>query len=750
MDINAAFKITAGVVGQPAVQKLSETVNGLNNHVDKLPGLAKAAGLAMAGLGAGLSVAVLKEKFDGVVESMLKVKDASEKIGSTVEKTGALVQIAKITGDEFGLVEAGVIKMTKALAGQDDTAKGAARALDAIGLSIKDLRQMDPADTFAKVATALDGVEAGTGKTAVAMDIFGKNGAQLLPFLNDYVELSGTVSKVTAEQAEQADQYDRNLRKLEATKQSLYKVISTELLPVASAFVKMLVDTGNETNGVKGAVQGLAADGSLKSFFMEGARAGAALLDVISLIGKGIAQLAQSFKVVFNDLKVAMAGAKLLANPIAAMSQGGMADFNKTLDERNAYLDKAGKDWDERWSSSMTPFTDALEKQFKAMEGGTKKAAETPKRSLAGYTSRAPTDGKGSGGGADPYGNALDSLGQEAAKLQEQIATWQKYGDAVDSAKGAQARYQVESGKFKDLSEKQKIALVMQADAVDALAAKLRDAKVEAEVTKQTEAINANTAALGLNANEQALAAFNQDLANKGVREGTELWNKLTDARRAALNAADDAKSSPMLGLKQGLNELADRAKDTAGQVKGFLTGAFEKGADALTDFVMTGKMKFSDFAKSVLADLAKMIVKQMLFNALKAGMNLLGFGFAKGGAFDASSGVQAFANGGIVNSPTPFKFASGGKINNGLMGEAGPEAIMPLKRGTDGKLGVAVTGGAGGGVQIGSIVVNGDGSGSTAKDTSGQNAAALARDLGNTIDQRILFHRRPGGLLAA
>jgi tape measure domain-containing protein len=68
---------------------------------------------------------------------------------------------------------------------------------------------------------------------------------------------------------------------------------------------------------------------------------------------------------------------------------------------------------------------------------------------------------------------------------------------------------------------------------------------------------------------------------------------------------------------------------------------------------------------------------------------------FAKGGAF--SSGVRRFATGGIVNGPTLFPFADGGAMQMGLMGEAGPEAIMPLQRGSDGSLGVrAAMGGNG------------------------------------------------------
>ena len=78
--------------------------------------------------------------------------------------------------------------------------------------------------------------------------------------------------------------------------------------------------------------------------------------------------------------------------------------------------------------------------------------------------------------------------------------------------------------------------------------------------------------------------------------------------------------------------------------------------------------------------------------------------GFAKGGAF--SNGVRRFATGGIVNGPTLFPFADGGAMQMGLMGEAGPEAIMPLQRGADGSLGVrAAMGGNGMGGSSSSVL---------------------------------------------
>ena len=109
----------------------------------------------------------------------------------------------------------------------------------------------------------------------------------------------------------------------------------------------------------------------------------------------------------------------------------------------------------------------------------------------------------------------------------------------------------------------------------------------------------------------------------------------------------------------------------------------------------------------------------------------------ANGNVF-AQNGIVPFANGGIVDRPMMFPFAKG----IGLMGEAGPEAIMPLKRGADGKLGVA---GGGGGT---SVTVNVDASGSSVQGNNGQ-SAALGRAIAASVQAELVKQKRPGGLLA-
>lgn len=133
------------------------------------------------------------------------------------------------------------------------------------------------------------------------------------------------------------------------------------------------------------------------------------------------------------------------------------------------------------------------------------------------------------------------------------------------------------------------------------------------------------------------------------------------------------------------------------------LQSTFSQMGDALIDFAITGKSSFGDMIQSMLVDLAKLEMRMQMmkwYESMGGGTGgggilsgLLGMFTgttqAKGGAW--SNGVQMFAKGGVVNRTTAFGMRGG----LGIMGEAGPEAIMPLKRGRDGSLGVASAGGS-------------------------------------------------------
>jgi len=119
----------------------------------------------------------------------------------------------------------------------------------------------------------------------------------------------------------------------------------------------------------------------------------------------------------------------------------------------------------------------------------------------------------------------------------------------------------------------------------------------------------------------------------------------------------------------------------------------------AFTASVVGGK-QFDDVLKSLtlrLSDMAVRLAFKPLEKSIAGGLSsllsgLTGTGTSAGVSFAAASGaVKPFASGGVIGTPTYFPLMQGGV---GLAGEAGPEAIMPLSRGPDGKLGVASRGG--------------------------------------------------------
>tara|TARA_Y100000356_G_scaffold51526_1_gene41323 strand:- start:213 stop:2525 length:2313 start_codon:yes stop_codon:yes gene_type:complete len=222
------------------------------------------------------------------------------------------------------------------------------------------------------------------------------------------------------------------------------------------------------------------------------------------------------------------------------------------------------------------------------------------------------------------------------------------------------------------------------------------------------------------------------------------------------------------------LDKYAQSVKAVNQQIANAFVNTFKKMEDALVDFVMTGTLNFRKFALSIIQEITRIFIRSQIIKPLMSafgGFNLFGggggksssfiipdkpivgvtgvpntgstfnpFENAKGNVF-AKNKIVPYAMGGtIVRKPSIFPMANGGV---GLMAEAGyPEAIMPLKRGRDGKLGVIAQGGG-----VGNIVVNVDASGSSVEGQE-QQSAQLGRMLGAVVQAELIKQKRPGGLL--
>jgi hypothetical protein len=161
-------------------------------------------------------------------------------------------------------------------------------------------------------------------------------------------------------------------------------------------------------------------------------------------------------------------------------------------------------------------------------------------------------------------------------------------------------------------------------------------------------------------------------------------------------------------GILGGLNEYAAGIQSLMNKTKDVVVNAFKGMEDALTEFVVSGKLDFKSLVDSMLADIARIAIQQSITSPM-AGFFASIFGSAKGNAFANAPALSAYS-GQIVSKPTLFPFATGGVPNLGLMGEAGPEVILPLRRGAGGVMGVE----AAGNVQV-NVINNASGTQATA-----------------------------------
>jgi len=193
---------------------------------------------------------------------------------------------------------------------------------------------------------------------------------------------------------------------------------------------------------------------------------------------------------------------------------------------------------------------------------------------------------------------------------------------------------------------------------------------------------------------QKALEAYRQLVATYDEVEAKTLKveaarKTLTEAERLGVITSQQSDEA----LKEYTKTLGDAKSpmlDLANTASQSLSSAFM----AIVDGSKSASDAFGDMARAIIKQAFEMAVINPIINSIFGGVkgfSLLPSFFAAGGAFSGGSQIQAYADGGVVGSPTTFPMAGG---KTGLMGEAGPEAIMPLKRGANGKLGVQMEGG--------------------------------------------------------
>ena len=754
MNMDAMLKITANVVGENNIRRLGNSMQGLEGRIKNASlatnllytGLKSLAAVAVTG---GV-VALAKSAID-LADDM---RDLSQRTGVGVETLGRFKVAAELSGSSLEGVAKGLTFLNKNMVAAASGAEGAAAAFKTIGVATTEadgsLRSADK--VFLDIADRFAQLKDGPEKAALAIKVFGKAGAELIPILNlGSKEIQRFGLGIGPDFANKADAFNDSLGLMKAQVTVLSVQIGSALLPVLSALVRVVADgigfvsnLATEFYKAIGGAAGLqqAAATLIKTMVvLGGVTAGvfvatnittfaAALRGVVGVMRTMLtlerAMLAiETARVAVVGLIAGVKSGKTPATAVIGGLAGGALAGGALTVGIGKLVDNITKQ-----------ISDGLGKAFQMPDIPTPKPGLTP--DITGLRTGAGTQKKS------------EEMSERMFQLQLKLNTAEQQGNTIAAA---YLKYQIAQVKYDEAKLKTRDDALELVKAETALTKELGEAAADVGSQIAQDFLKRNELQKNY---EQTL----EDLKIKaGLITGEELkqveikrelaqilerlpglTQEQIDKIKGLVEASKDVKKSFDQSFGEGFKQYYNNLKDFGGQVAGALQGAFQGLEDQLTGFVTTGKANFADLANSIIADIARIAIRQAIIAPLVGGIGgIFGIKMANGGIF-AQNGIQKFARGGIVNKPTVFPFANG----IGLMGEAGPEAIMPLRRGRDGRLGVESANG-GGGVNV---VVNVD---ATGTNVQGDNArsAEFGRAISEAVKNEIVIQKRPGGLLA-
>jgi len=753
MNMEALLKITASVAGENNIRRLGNSMQGLEGKIKNASlatnilytGLKSLAAVAVTG---GV-VALAKSAID-LADDM---RDLSQRTGVGIETLGQFKVAAELSGSSIEGVAKGLTLLNKNMVAAATAGGPAAAAFKTIGVATTEtdgtLRKADK--VFLDVADKFKDLRDGPEKAALAMKIFGKSGTELIPILNlGSKEIQRFGLGIGPDFANKADAFNDSLGIMKAQVTVLTVQIGSALLPVLTGLVNIVGEVATfvgtmtaEFYKAIGGAAGLqqAAAALIKTMVvLGGVTAGVFLATNITTFATALRSVLGVMRTMLTleramlaveSARVAVAGViagiKSGKTPVSA-AVGGLIGGGVAV---TAIVAGVGKLVDDLTKRIGTGLQDAF------------KMPNIPNAPAAGIP-----DISGLATGKSPKAaKEIKEISKDELDLNLLLNKARIDGNKLQEAELEYALAILELDKEKvGVNQRQKL----EADA----AAKLFQAQIgyaedlgraiAQDFMKRQELqenYNRTVEDLQIKAGLITGDKLKQIEIDREMATILERLPGLTQAQidkiKELVSASKDLKKSFDQSFGEGIKEYYKTLQDFGGQVASAVTGAFQGLEDQLTTFVTTGKANFRDLANSIIADIARIAIRQAIIKPL-VGALFPGLTKSAMGNVFAQNGIQPFARGGIVDRPTVFPFAKG----IGLMGEAGPEAIMPLRRGRDGKLGVAGSGGTT------NVVVNVDAKGTQIEGDQNQ-SRQLGAAISAAVQQELIKQRRPGGLLA-
>ncbi len=259
---------------------------------------------------------------------------------------------------------------------------------------------------------------------------------------------------------------------------------------------------------------------------------------------------------------------------------------------------------------------------------------------------------------AKQYTKILTELEEKQASLIADGQSIQLYGTTSSFNEYTSALADIKQNKDKfdailKIDPKAIETIKEKAKAIDDLARANSVAQFAYDRSKEIEQMQFETTLIGksraeqekLNALRQIDVLYQQASVDLGEKELANLQRNVELTKQQIeeeLRKREAMKGDPMAGLKQGLSDFSESAMDVMENVRNVTTNALNNMSDALADFALTGKGSFKDFANAVISDITRMVMKMLVFKAIEAGGQAMGFDMgwmSKGHAYGGYTG---------------------------------------------------------------------------------------------------------------
>lgn len=625
---------------------------GAMKGLDKLKTGVMAAGAAAVAAGVGLAVLT-----KSALNNMDALAKQSQMAGVTVESLSALSYAAELAGVNQDDLTKSMVKLTK---GMSDAQQGTGEALkgfQALGLDVNELGGADGA--MAAIAEQFAGMEDGAGKTALALAIFGRAGAAMIPLLNggadgllkmkEEARILGLV--ISTDTAKAAEVFNDSLTTLSKITQGLINRFAEGMLPALNNLSQGFFNAYLQSDGMREEINKLVSVEMVR--WAENIVIGLAhIVDVGVMVARVMVAIGSSIKVVASDVEV-LFNAVSLVNPANALNiKQNYESLQESLKSRQQTLEIATGAYKKVFESNGSYFADL-----------TKEAVEQARL----LKSLPKDDGDLSPTGLKRTAPQMITIDKAAVAELKKMSLMLAEAQKLSGEYSREREHSLGMLRIKD----QLVGLTANERRVQEAVNEVLNATSK----KLEEIASKREAAAGRGANEEVLAEY--DAQAKAVQD---LSDKYAELARVQETSSIQAQQTFSFGWNTAFRQFAEDSENYATLGKDMFSSITGAMSSAIDQFVEHGKFAFGDFATSVIKDLIKIELKMQASQLLRQGIGMItsAIGMYSGGGFGTGNSFGNMDIGGFL--------AEGGTANAGtayVVGERGPEIFVPNRTGT-------------------------------------------------------------------